>query len=338
MTETNIERKAWIDWLKVLGMFFIVWGHMFPPHVSDFLYAFSVPLFFMTSGYLQPNVNMGGIKSKYYKKLFNRLFFPYIATCAVYLLFEIAINLYHGEFDVWRILRSILAMFIGVQSFDDGCGCVSMWFVYTLLLIKLIETILTQKVKYIVAVVCLGGAIYISQYELTWAVTDFLLAFPLYVFGQICAKQGGSVLTYLKKLHFGGKIISSVVLLFITYAVSLHNGFVKMYMGGYGNNIFLFLFGALSGTFAIFLISLALEKVKWKYLILLSTGTIVILEFQTYFLFVIHHLLVVILKCEQGMDTITFFCTIGVMLIFIPIIKFVNRYLPVFSGTANVLK
>lgn len=62
MTETNKERKAWIDWLKVLGMFFIVWGHMFPPHVSDLLYAFSVPLFFMTSGYLQPNVNMGGGK------------------------------------------------------------------------------------------------------------------------------------------------------------------------------------------------------------------------------------------------------------------------------------
>lgn len=279
----------------------------------------------------------GGKKSKYYKKLFNRLFIPYIATCAVYLLFDIAINLYHGEFDVWRIPRSICAMLIGVQSFDDGCGCVSMWFVYTLLLIKLIETILTQKVKYIVAVFSLGVSIYMSQYELTWAVTDFLLAFPLYLFGQLFAIYGDRVLMYLKNMHWASKLLSSVVLLFITYVISLYNGFVKMYMGGYGNSIFLFILSALSGTFGVLLISLVLENVKWKSLILLSMGTIVILEFQIYFLKVIPHALAM-LKWDHDLDVITFVCSIGVMLIFIPIIKIVNRYLPVFSGTAIILK
>lgn len=45
------ERKNWIDWMKAVGMLTIVWGHCFPEGgVSEFLYAFNVPLFFIISG------------------------------------------------------------------------------------------------------------------------------------------------------------------------------------------------------------------------------------------------------------------------------------------------
>lgn len=46
------ERKNWIDWMKVLGMFFIVWGHSWPESMCPFIYAFNVPVFFLISGYL----------------------------------------------------------------------------------------------------------------------------------------------------------------------------------------------------------------------------------------------------------------------------------------------
>ena len=32
----------WIDWMKALGMFFIVWGHLSPVHLKDVIYAFNV--------------------------------------------------------------------------------------------------------------------------------------------------------------------------------------------------------------------------------------------------------------------------------------------------------
>lgn len=48
------NRIIWIDWLKVFGIFLIIWGHMFPPMITDFIYSFSVPLFFITSGFLHP--------------------------------------------------------------------------------------------------------------------------------------------------------------------------------------------------------------------------------------------------------------------------------------------
>ena len=42
-------RLYWLDWMKTIGMFFIVWGHIFPEHFTDFVYAFNVPLFYAPS-------------------------------------------------------------------------------------------------------------------------------------------------------------------------------------------------------------------------------------------------------------------------------------------------
>ena len=48
---TAALRMNWIDWLKSNGMFLIVFGHTFPPY-NKYIYAFSVPLFFIMSGFL----------------------------------------------------------------------------------------------------------------------------------------------------------------------------------------------------------------------------------------------------------------------------------------------
>ena len=53
--------KNWIDWMKVLGMFAIIWGHCFPQLFSDFLYAFNVPLFFFISSYLSKKESQNSI-------------------------------------------------------------------------------------------------------------------------------------------------------------------------------------------------------------------------------------------------------------------------------------
>ena len=46
------QRKIWVDWAKVLGMYTIIYGHCFPETMSNFIYAFNVPVFFIISGYL----------------------------------------------------------------------------------------------------------------------------------------------------------------------------------------------------------------------------------------------------------------------------------------------
>lgn len=59
------QRKNWVDWAKVLGMFFIIYGHCFPETMTNFVYAFNVPVFFLISGYLckkEPTVKVCCIK------------------------------------------------------------------------------------------------------------------------------------------------------------------------------------------------------------------------------------------------------------------------------------
>lgn len=63
-------RFYWVDWMKVIGMFLIIWGHLFPKHSCDFIYSFNVPLFFCISGFLEG----GAAKTKTsYGSLFNYL-------------------------------------------------------------------------------------------------------------------------------------------------------------------------------------------------------------------------------------------------------------------------
>lgn len=55
------QRVLWIDWIKIIGIYLIVLGHMSAPG-NDFIYVFHVPLFFITSGYLAQ-------KSRFYESL-----------------------------------------------------------------------------------------------------------------------------------------------------------------------------------------------------------------------------------------------------------------------------
>ena len=45
------KRIAWVDWMKALAMYFIIAGHCWVPG-NKYIYVFSVPCFFIISGYL----------------------------------------------------------------------------------------------------------------------------------------------------------------------------------------------------------------------------------------------------------------------------------------------
>lgn len=69
------QRKVWIDWAKVLGMLAIIYGHCFPEGMSNFIYAFNVPVFFLISGYLCRGEDSFGICRN---KILHNLLIPYL--------------------------------------------------------------------------------------------------------------------------------------------------------------------------------------------------------------------------------------------------------------------
>ena len=53
---TGTQRLAWIDWMKTIAMYSIVAGHGGVPGNKNF-YVFSVPCFFILSGFLSKQEN-----------------------------------------------------------------------------------------------------------------------------------------------------------------------------------------------------------------------------------------------------------------------------------------
>lgn len=127
-------------------------------------------------------------------------------------------------------------------------------------------------------------------------------------------------------------MIPFVLMLFVAVYFAAHlNPEVRMFKASYGDNIFLFYLLALIGSIAVWLLSLVLDNVSFKYLVPLSSGTIIILGFHRD----IANPLEKPIEMFEGTvwyDVSGFFVSIVVLLAFIPIIYIVKRYFPILLG------
>ena len=60
----QIERFNFIDWMKTIGMYCIILGH-FLSIGHKYIYVFSVPLFFVISGFLNKKADVNTFSCKY---------------------------------------------------------------------------------------------------------------------------------------------------------------------------------------------------------------------------------------------------------------------------------
>ncbi|UKK51722.1 acyltransferase family protein [Prevotella sp. E13-17] len=319
--------KNWIDWMKVIGMFTIIWGHCFPVLFSDFLYAFSVPLFFFISGYLSRYEPDKGV---FWKKIFQRLLVPYLILSVL----KAAPHLF-SEDAPW----SLLAIMTGFHTLHDVMGCGKLWFVYTLIIIKVITqlTRYSRNSRYVLLVVSLVvGMVCQSYYPdgMSWAVANTFLSLPWFLLGYEykCLQWDTKLTDALQEKSVWLKGMLTLLLMISLYGVSMVNGRVRMYEAGYGENIFLFLLGGAIGILAIRIISEMLGRYRSTALSLLSIGTIVILAYHQD----INHSILKLIRQQEWTplleDAATFACSLVTLLVFIPINYVVSHYLPFIIG------
>ena len=327
------NRKVWVDWMKALGMLLIIWGHCFPVGLTAFVYAFSVPLFFVISGYLSKREESLKV---FWKKNFRSLILPYLLLCLIK-----DADFWIKNITNWKELAySSCGILFGFHTFEDAPGAKNLWFVYTLFLLKILfQLIKSDKWRLVVSLgmVAVGVVYNRLGIELSWAVTNSFLAIPFFYLGHWLKV---SRLDWVEAMIDGIKRISSyvsllicVVLWVIIYVCSGYNGPVWMYCGNYGNNIFLFYLLGIWGTWTVFIVSVLLDSVRLKAITAISTGTIVILQFHRD---VYHPLGKFIL--EQGwvevgsMGVATLVASGMVLLAFVPIIVIVGKWFPVLLG------
>jgi len=326
-----MRKIQWIDWMKVLGMLFIIWGHCFPETMSAFIYAFNVPVFFIMSGFLSREKDEA---RSFFPKLWKTLMVPYLLLAYLKGAGAIIKGFSTGEW--WQTAGGIL---LGFHTVGDVQGCSNLWFVYTLLIIKVIHFAVKGNKWYLVGLsiattitaVFLNGKVEMPA----WAVSDVLIALPFFTIGYLFKTMWKSGTEKAVLQIKNNKVIYalSVPILFVgTWMLANLNGTSKMFCGEYGESMPLFLLGALVGSAALFVLCVLLDNVKWKYLGLLAVGNLVTLTFHRELL---HEPLKWVNKSEMDVclkDATTFVISAVVLLLFIPIIWLISKYAPVLIG------
>lgn len=323
------QRKIWIDWAKTLSIFAIVWGHCFPEGLCGFIYAFNVPVFFIISGYLCHREASFG---KCFDKTLHNLIIPYFILAAIKVAGPVIKHIGDGEW-IW----SVAAVLGGFHSLNDAPGCSNLWFVYSLVIVKLLFQVSSGKRDIALAMACLAGAVVyndILHLEWRWAVSNCLLAYPFFIIGNsLRDKDILQRLVISARQYRYGAALAAALLIAVTYIVGTQNGQAKLYMGQYANNIVLFAIGALTGSMAVFVLSALLDGVRLKITRVISSGTIVILVFHRELL---HPLLKEIGKMDTSslltVNTLVFASAVIVVVAFYPIILLVKRFIPIVLG------
>lgn len=348
-----MPRQNWIDWMKAFGMVIIVWGHCFPTGLTPFIYAFSVPVFFLVSGYLTRHEASNGV---FWSKVFWTLIVPYLILVSL----KVA-GYWLKHLDDGGALYSVAAILTGVGVVKDFStalpsisGCGNLWYVYALVLMKIIFQYCSRSRYSIIVVTGICIVLQLLFVKLvphdnySWALPAAFGAMPFFVLGH-CLSPKCALTSENFKLRMSSSLEAAkrsdkryvllflvIVLFAITASVSHFNGEAWMYRGEYGNSLILFYIAALTGSAAVVCLSLMLDAIRSRLVSYISIGTLVILTFHRD---VMHPLLKIIDKQQFDMATngmLTLLASIGVTLVFVPVILFLKRFLPIVLGKRSV--
>lgn len=312
--------------MKAIGMYFIIVGHIFPLG-NEYIYVFSVPLFFIISGFLSHREDDVRL---FWKKLWRNLILPCIIICFILHLENIAASVRLGKLDFGMIPRHILNCLIGMQGYQSPAGGLGVcWFIYTLVICKILQQFTSKNiiVHVTVLVVCIAGSIWydVRDLHLYNAIVNTTLAYPMYVIGWGIKLLKINNINDIKPVW---SIMGFLVGVAIVIGVGWYNGAPWMFDATYGKNIVLFFIGGIAGTVAVFMVSFMLRNVKSKMVDTIAVGNILILGLHPIFIRA-YHLLPEAYQTVY-MDYIAAFI---ILVAFIPIILLTERYFPVILGS-----
>jgi len=317
-------------------MFFIIWGHLSPEYIKDCIYMFSVPSFFIISGFLFKPLEWRLFLSKNIKGLIV----PYLLLASSVIFFFALVKLFFGSFDALYFPQSFLCMLIGDQNgLGNGVGCQAMWFVYTLFITKVIANATYDKwwLRVFICIASLAAVVYMKAkgIQVYSSFTNVLLAYPFFEFGFAVSHRYIAKLEDLPSLMNSRTPIIFLLLLGFAclYVMGLYNGMVQMYNADYGNSIILCLLGGVLGTILLAFVGILFNGIDVCDIIAIhSKGTIITLAWQIFFLFIIEQIASKFNIVHLHSVSFSFLLALCIFMAFVPIIRFVNRRLPILVG------
>ena len=325
--ETTGTRKNWVDWAKAFGMLMIIYCHCFPKGLEAWLFSFNVALFFFLSGYLtKRDVPIAtGLR-----KIGTMLVVPYLVLSVLKALPEMTTGGNAG----W----SLLGILLGFNSLHDVMGCGKLWFVFTLIVIKVLFLFFGNKRqgRITMLLICIVGSIIYNQFDsdMSWGLVDVLISMPFFLAGHACREWQPfeRLMAAGREASIGWSVAAIIVLTAVTYIVSYFNGWAYLFEAHYGRSIILFAIGATTGIAAVLVMAAKLDKRSSKACRYVSVGSIVTLVYHTD---VLHPFTKWI--GQQDFSTVVtdgalLAASLLTLLVFIPITMLLSHYLPFIVG------
>lgn len=341
----SANRYEYIDITKGIGILLVVWAHiLLVGWTHRFIYAFHMPLFFFMSGYLFNSVKYHSFKD-FLKKRFRRLIIPYliysVSTWAIWAIFR---YLTHSNVESYfmPLLQTVIAQGSGEFLVHNS----ALWFIPCLFAVEIIYYYICKAGDIAAIVLCIAFAVFNSimasifgesyMFTLPWNLDAAFYALPFYGIANIIHKHHSNE-QLLAKVNQNRiiAITTTVVLTAILYYLSVFFQECSMGSSSYQCEIYVFIFRAFIGCFALIIFSMLLANLHVPKFITNSLswcgknsldimclhipikGFAIILATK-----LIHPTIEV---SESGpLSTIVF---IGTMLVCIPITIFINRYI-----------
>lgn len=317
------KRILWIDWMKTLGMLCIIYGHFsfFP----EYVYAFHVPLFFVISGFLSKNEESCQM---FIRKIAWNLIVPMFLISLLNYIFLESLGQNRES-----VAKFVMGLILGLHD-----SVKEMWFVYTLVLLKIILQFLKGNVfiMYVLIPVALFVSYLLNTYDIVVygkhilkfhsALLTVFLSYPFFILGFALKKYKN----YLIDISLKKSVVLLILAFPIVYFCAKINGCAYLVNHEYGNNLFLFICGAIAGIVLVFAVAKLFSNIKIQGIMDISKGTIIILGFHVQF---------VVLLCKlyrlASFEEILF-VSLVILLIFIPIIRITERFCPILIGKYRI--
>lgn len=208
------KRIGWIDSLRGLGMFFVIWGHAYPTNESPirkFIYSFHMPFFFFLSGINSRKDLELDFKTFLLKKI-KTLIVPYFILNII----GIIIHLVLSHFGIVDSV-SLVEMLLGIIYSHDIVLPTPLgptWFFATLFLVQVLFYLINKVARddrdlfYMTGICALIGYLNsISKYEIygPWHIESVFTAVFFYFLGYI----------FMKNVHVFDKLFNKKKLMFV---------------------------------------------------------------------------------------------------------------------------
>ena len=336
-------RIPWIDNLKTVGIFCVVYGHTLGIIVSIgvWIYSFHIPLFFLVSGYL--------LKSKYLEKDFKAFFIkttksiipPYIIFSIIGYLFWLLISRHFGNDagQAMNVFEPLFAILYGTSSHDSiQLTPIVLWFFPCLYVAQLLTYWVFRPAKLIIVLLfsialMIVGVLIPHNIFLPFELEDALIAQFFVTLGCIAKKK--NIMGYLCTHK---SYIWALLLIATGSIASYMNGRVDMRSAYYGNVLY-FLCSSIGITMGIAIICSKFPATKLSENISENTVMIFPLHFLVFscfsaiYVYGFHNLEI------REMPSVSLIAAIANILLLITISPIIKKVLPwaygIKSGTIS---